>query len=132
MTLALRRTAFADGERRPDDYEVRYHDQTVFTAWAAPGGSCGNGLRSAYATRATAQMVAWLIHWTRRRLLSVKRGTATAHFKTHADARPVQTKSFTSGPNGGAADSLDEAKAAFQAARERPLWRRKADEICST
>jgi hypothetical protein len=29
MTLALRRTAFADGERRPDDYEVRYQGQTV-------------------------------------------------------------------------------------------------------
>ena len=29
MTLALRRTVFADGERRPDDYEVRYNGQTV-------------------------------------------------------------------------------------------------------
>jgi len=45
---------------------------------------------------------------------------------THADARPVQTKSFTSGPNGGVADSLDEAKAAFRAAGERLLpWRKK-------
>jgi hypothetical protein len=25
MTLALRRTVFLDGERRPDDYEVRYN-----------------------------------------------------------------------------------------------------------
>ena len=29
MTLALRRTVFLDGERRPDDYEVRYRGQTV-------------------------------------------------------------------------------------------------------
>jgi hypothetical protein len=29
MTLALRRTVFADGERRPDDYEVRYDGRTV-------------------------------------------------------------------------------------------------------
>jgi hypothetical protein len=29
MTLALRRTVFLDGEKRPDDYEVRYHDRTV-------------------------------------------------------------------------------------------------------
>jgi hypothetical protein len=30
-------------------------------------------------------------------------------------------KSFTSGSNGGVADTLDEAKAAFRAAGERPL-----------
>ena len=29
MTLALRYTTFDDGERRPDDYEVRYNGQTV-------------------------------------------------------------------------------------------------------
>jgi hypothetical protein len=29
MTLALRRTVFHDGERRPDDYEVRYNGRTV-------------------------------------------------------------------------------------------------------
>jgi hypothetical protein len=29
MTLALRRTVFLDGERRLDDYEVRYNGQTV-------------------------------------------------------------------------------------------------------
>jgi hypothetical protein len=29
MTLALRYTAFADGERRADDYEVRYDGRTV-------------------------------------------------------------------------------------------------------
>ena len=33
------------------------------------------------------------------------------------------------GPNGGAADSRDEAKAAFRAAWERPLSE-KADSIC--
>jgi hypothetical protein len=36
------------------------------------------------------------------------------------------------GPNGGAADSLDEAKAAFRAAWQRPLSVTGADEICST
>ena len=29
MTLALRRTVFADGERPPDDYEVHYAGRTV-------------------------------------------------------------------------------------------------------
>jgi len=29
MTLTLRRTVFLDGERRPDDYEVRYKGCTV-------------------------------------------------------------------------------------------------------
>ena len=29
MTLALRRTVFLDGERRPDDYEVRHDGRTV-------------------------------------------------------------------------------------------------------
>jgi len=33
------------------------------------------------------------------------------------------------GPNGGVADSLDEAKAAFRAAGERLLSPKKADEI---
>jgi hypothetical protein len=36
------------------------------------------------------------------------------------------------GPNGEVADSLDEAKAAFRAAWQRPLSPRKADVICST
>src|SRR5262249_61443190 len=29
MTLAFRRTVFADGERRSDDYEVRHNGRTV-------------------------------------------------------------------------------------------------------
>ena len=29
MTLALRYTTFDDGERRPDDYEVRHNGRTV-------------------------------------------------------------------------------------------------------
>ena len=37
----------------------------------------------------------------------------------------------TDGPSGAAADSLDEAKAAFRAAWERPLSSEKADEKCS-
>jgi len=36
------------------------------------------------------------------------------------------------GPNGGAADSLAEAKAAFRAAGQRLLSPEKADEKCST
>ena len=36
------------------------------------------------------------------------------------------------GPNGGVADSLDEAKAAFRAAWEGPLSPRIAEDICST
>jgi len=36
------------------------------------------------------------------------------------------------GPNGGVADSLDEAKAAFRAEWDRLLSSEKADEICST
>jgi hypothetical protein len=35
------------------------------------------------------------------------------------------------GPNGVVADTLDEAKAAFRAAWERPLSLEKADEKCS-
>jgi hypothetical protein len=29
MSLTLRRTVFVDGERPPDDYEVRYEGRTV-------------------------------------------------------------------------------------------------------
>ena len=29
MTIALRRTVFHDGERRPDDYEVRHNGRTI-------------------------------------------------------------------------------------------------------
>ena len=29
MTIALRRTVFLDGERRPDDYEVRHNGRTI-------------------------------------------------------------------------------------------------------
>ena len=29
MTLALRRTVLLEGERRPNDYEVRHDDQTI-------------------------------------------------------------------------------------------------------
>jgi hypothetical protein len=37
----------------------------------------------------------------------------------------------THGPNGGVADSLDEAKAAFRAAWQRPLSRAGTDKISS-
>ena len=73
MTLALRRTVFLDGERRADDYEVRYDGRTV-----------GRILR----LRSTGREL-WL--WTQ---ISIR---APSH-----------------GPNGGVADTLDEAKAAFR------------------
>jgi hypothetical protein len=47
MTLALRRTVVLDGERRPDDYEVRHDGQTVgLTACAAPAAGYGDGNKS--------------------------------------------------------------------------------------
>jgi hypothetical protein len=85
-TLALRRTVFLDGERPPDDYEVRHEGAgplAAFTVSAAPAASCGSG-------------------------------------------------GLSHRPTGGLADSLDEAKAAFRAAWERPLSQKIADEICST
>ena len=66
MTLALRYTTFDDGERRPDDYEVRYAGRTV-----GPGREPWRWMRS---------------------------GLAQA----------------SHGPNGGVADCLDEAKAAWE------------------
>jgi hypothetical protein len=80
MTLALRRTVFADGERRPDDYEVRYDGQTVGRI---------------YRLRSTGREL-----WRRTQ---------------SGLAQPSH------GPNGGVADTLDEAKAAFRAAWQRPL-----------
>jgi hypothetical protein len=76
MSLALRRTVFLDGEKRPNDYEVRYDGRTV-----------GRILR----LRSTGREL-W--QWTQ------------------IDWGPSH------GPNGGVADSLDEAKAAFRAAWE--------------
>jgi len=38
-TLALRRTVFLDGERRPDDYEVRHDGRTVGRIVAARRGA---------------------------------------------------------------------------------------------
>jgi hypothetical protein len=73
MTLALRRTVFLDGERRPDDYEVRYRGQTVGRI---------------YRLRSTGREL-WL--WTQ-----------------------IGIRAPSYGPNGGVADTLDEAKAAFR------------------
>ena len=73
MTLALRCTVFLDGERRPDDYEVRYNGRTV-----------GRILR----LRSTGREL-W--HWTQ-----------------------IDIRAPSYGPNGGVADTLDEAKAAFR------------------
>jgi len=86
MTLALRGTVWLDGERRPDDYEVRYEGQTVGRI---------------YRLRSTGREV-W--RWTQSGIFQ----------PTH-------------GPDGGVADTLDEAKAAFRSAWElggRPLLRR--------
>src|SRR5262249_53962996 len=116
MTLALRRTVFADGERRSDDYEVRHNGRTV-----------GRILR----LRSTGREL-W--QWTQISIRAPSYGpnggvadtldaafrrtwdAATAHLKAHVDAHPVRMKSFTSGLSSGVADSLDEAKAAFRAA----------------
>ena len=73
MTLALRRTVFADGERRSDDYEVRHNGRTV-----------GRILR----LRSTGREL-W--QWTQ-----------------------ITIRAPSYGPNGGVADTLDEAKAAFR------------------
>ena len=82
MTLALRRTVFADGERRSDDYEVRHNGRTV-----------GRIL-----LRSTGREL-W--QWTRI-------GWGPSH-----------------GPNGGVANSLAEAKAAFRAASGSVRYREK-------
>jgi hypothetical protein len=73
MTLALRRTVFLDGERRPDDYEVRHDGRTV-----------GRILR----LRSTGREL-W--HWTQ-----------------------IGIWAPSYGPNGGVADTFEEAKAAFR------------------
>ena len=73
MTLALRRTVFLDGERRPDDYEVHYNGQTVGRIYRM--GSTGREL--------------W--QWTQ-----------------------IGIRAPSYGPNGGVADTLDEAKTAFR------------------
>jgi hypothetical protein len=73
MTLALRRTVFLDGERRADDYEVRYAGRTV-----------GRILR----LRSTGREL-W--HWTQ-----------------------IDVRAPSYGPNGGVADTFEEAKAAFR------------------
>ena len=72
MTLALCRTVFADGERRPDDYEVRHNGRTV-----------GRIL-----LRSTGREL-W--QWTQ-----------------------ISIPAPSYGPNGGVADTLDQAKAAFR------------------
>jgi hypothetical protein len=92
MTIALRRTVFLDGERRPDDYEVRHNGRTI-----------GRILRLRSTSR---ELWRWTqIGWgptygpngavTEPR--SAGPGRPTAHLKAHADAQPVRMKSFTSG-----------------------------------
>jgi hypothetical protein len=73
MTLALRRTVFADGERRADYYELRHN---------------GRAVGRIYRTRSTGREL-WL--WTQ-----------------------IGIRAPSHGPNGGAAGTLDEAKAAFR------------------
>jgi hypothetical protein len=73
MTLALRRTVFHDGERRADDYEVRYNGRTVGRI---------------YRMRSTGRE---LLLWTQ-----------------------IGIRAPSYGPNGGVADTLDEAKTAFR------------------
>jgi hypothetical protein len=71
--LALRRTVFLDGERRPDDYEVRDNGRTV---------GCILRLRSTGRE---------LWHWTQ-----------------------ISIRAPSYGPNGGVADTFEDAKAAFR------------------
>ena len=73
MTLALRRTVFHDGERRPDDYIVVHAGRTVGRI---------------YRMRSTGREL-----WQRTQI-------------------SMWAPSY--GPNGGVADTLDEAKAAFR------------------
>jgi hypothetical protein len=76
MTLALRRTVFADGEQRADDYEIRHDGRPSagFTACAAPAESCGGGRRSGWRNRRTAR-TGWPIAWTRPRRRSGRRAS---------------------------------------------------------
>jgi hypothetical protein len=73
MSLTLRRTVFLDGERQPDDYEVRYEGCTV-----------GRILR---------------LHSTGRELW---------------EWCQIDIRASSYGPNGGVADTFEEAKAAFR------------------
>ena len=66
MTLALRRTVFLDGERRPDDY-INYGQRVGrIYRMTVPAGSYGDGRRTAGADR-TGQTAAWPIPSTRPR-----------------------------------------------------------------
>jgi hypothetical protein len=49
MSLTLRRTVFLDGERRPDDYEIRYAGRTVdiYRLHSTQPRVCGTGARKA-------------------------------------------------------------------------------------
>ena len=105
MTLALRRTVFLDGTpagrlRSP----LQRPDRWFFT-YEAPAGSCGTGRRSAYARRATGRMVASRIPSRTPKPHSAVLGKPMAHLKRRVAALPVRMKSFTSGLNGGVADS---------------------------
>jgi hypothetical protein len=73
MLAVLRRTVWLDGERRPDDYEVRHDGQTVGRIYRM--GSTGREL--------------W--QWTQ-----------------------IGIRAPSYGPNGGVADTFEDAKAAFR------------------
>ena len=105
MTLALRRTVFADGERPPDDYEVHDAGRTVgriyrmnstgreLWRWTqigirAPSHDPNGGAADTLDER------------------SVRRGTSTAHLKGRVAALPVRMTSFTSGLGGARRDML--------------------------
>ena len=75
MSLALRRTVFLDGERRPDDYNIIHKGQIVGRIYRMNG--TGREL--------------W--RWTQSGLAQPRHG-----------------------PNGGVANTLDEAKTAFRRA----------------
>jgi hypothetical protein len=61
MTLALRRTVFFDGERRPNDYEVRHDGRTVGRVYRmrSTGRELWRWTQSGYSNRRTVRTAAW-------------------------------------------------------------------------
>ena len=105
MTLALRCTVFLDGTPAGRLRSPLHRPDRWFFPSEAPAGSCGTGRRSAYARRATGRMVASRIPSRTPKPHSAVLGKPTAHLKRRVAALPVRMKSFTSGLNGGVADS---------------------------
>jgi hypothetical protein len=90
MTLALRRTVFADGERRPDDYEVRHGGQTVGRIYRMRSTGRELWLWTQIGIRAPShgpKAVRW-IHWTKPRPRSGGRGNGYGAFESACGRSP--------------------------------------------